>query len=215
MGRPRLLDLFSGAGGCSVGYARAGFDVVGVDVAPQPNYPFEFVQYDALKFLEDHVIWDSGLHGFDAIHASPPCQHYAGSTAWRGSRDDHPHLIPATQELLRAAGLPYVIENVPDARRWLRHPLLLCGTGLGLPVRRHRYFELNWPWPAMQHPCHHRADDFSFDHGGKQPESVYRDAMGCGWMTVLESRDAVPPAYTEHIGLCLRAHIESLASEAA
>lgn len=208
--KPRLLDLFCGAGGCSVGYARAGFEVVGVDIEPQPNYPFEFHQADALQVVFLNTRGEDLTFGdFDAIHASPPCQHYAGSTAWRGNREDHPHLIPATQELLRATGLPYVLENVPDARRWLRHPLMLCGTGLGLPVRRHRYFELNWPWLAMQHPCHHRASDFSFDHGGKQPESVYRDAMGCDWMTVLESRDAVPPAYTELIGGHLMAHLNA------
>lgn len=97
-------------------------------------------------------------------------------------------------------GLPYVIENVPDARRELHHPFLLCGTGLGLPIRRHRYFELSWPWDGLVHPCQHRPADHSFDHGGKQPESVYWDAMGCGWMTVKQSREAIPPAYTELIG---------------
>lgn len=211
MSRPRLLDLFCGAGGAAVGYHRAGFEVVGVDIADQPNYPFEFIQGDALEMLWAHGEWGIPAD-FDAVHASPPCQFYAGSTAWRGRRENHPDLIAPVQELLRATGLPYVLENVPDARRHLRHPLLLCGTGLGLPFRRHRYFELAWPWPAMQHPCHHRAADYSFDHGAKQPESVYRDAIGCEWMTVEESRQAIPPAYTELIGTHLMAEVEARAA---
>lgn len=214
---PRLLDLFCGAGGCSVGYHRAGFEVVGVDINPQPNYPFEFYKLNALDALQgaiDGNDFGSGayLYDFDAIHASPPCQFYAGSTAWRGNRDDHPDLIGPTQELLRATGLPYVLENVPDARRLLRDPLLLCGTGFGLRVRRHRYFELSWAWNLLMNGCHHRATDYSFDHGGKQPESVYRDAMGCEWMTVQESRQAIPPAYTELIGHQL---IQQLTKQAA
>lgn len=209
--RPRLLDLFCGAGGAAMGYHRAGFEVVGVDIADQPNYPFEFIQGDALEMLWAHGEWGIPAD-FDAVHASPPCQFYAGSTAWRGRRENHPDLIAPVQELLRATGLPYVLENVPDARRLLHHPLRLCGTQFGLRIRRHRYFEVPW-WPhPMATPCHHRPDDFSFDHGGKQPESVYREAMGCGWMTVDESRNAIPPVYTEHIGSFLLAELNARAA---
>lgn len=130
--RPRLVDLFCGAGGASKGYDLAGFEVVGVDLYPQPNYPFEFHQADALTF---------DLDGFDYAHASPPCQF---ATAYR-RRIDHvkksPNLIPATRA--RIAHLPYVIENVATARAELKDPLQLCGSSFGLDVRRHRLFESN------------------------------------------------------------------------
>jgi site-specific DNA-cytosine methylase len=200
--RPRLLDLFCGAGGAAVGYHRAGFDVVGVDIAAQPNYPFEFHQADA---LDPPVLFDE----FDAIHASPPCQAYSRATAWSGDRSAHPDLIGPVQEMLRATGLLYVIENVQEARWRLHGPLMVCGTGVGLPVRRHRYFELSWDGFWMRAPCQHRATDFSHDHGTKQSEAVYRDAMGCEWMTVHEAREAIPPAYTEHIGGYLMAEIRA------
>jgi DNA (cytosine-5)-methyltransferase 1 len=200
--KPRLLDLFCGAGGAAMGYHRAGFDVVGVDVNPQPNYPFEFVQEDALWVLDR---WWTGT--YDAIHASPPCQHYANVTRWRGNRDNHPALIAEVRGGLQAIGLPWVIENVRTSQ--LRGDFMLCGTQFGLPIRRHRYFETSWAGFHLLPPCQHRKSDRSFDHGGKQPESIYRDAMGCDWMTVRESRDAVPPTYTQWIGEQLLAHLEA------
>ncbi len=201
MARPRLLDLFCGAGGAAVGYHRAGFDVVGVDIKPQPHYPFEFHQGDALDWIRRSFIDVWVQDDFDAIHASPPCQHYANVTIWRGNQDDHADLIGPTRELLEATGLPWVMENVRTPE--LRADFMLCGTALGLPFRRHRHFETNWSGHVMSHPCQHQASDYSFDHGGKQQESVYRTAMGCDWMTVLESREAIPPAYTELIGRLL------------
>jgi hypothetical protein len=197
--KPRLLDLYAGAGGAAVGYSRAGFEVIGVDHAPQPNYPFEFTERDALDVLADLIENDMWDDRFDAIHASPPCQHYADVTAWRGDQNNHPALIAPTRELLEQTGLPWVIENVRT--RELRGDHMLCGTMFGLRVRRHRYFETNWPVPwGATNPCGHSPTDYSFDHGDKQPESVYRDAMGCEWMTVGESREAIPPVYTQHIG---------------
>ncbi len=139
MRRPRLLDLFCGAGGCSVGYHRAGFDVVGVDSKPQPRYPFEFHQADAMTFP---------LDGFAAIHASPPCQAYSTMTKMH-KKSDHPDLVAAMRELLIGSGTPYVIENVSGSP--LRDPVMLCGTmfGLGVKVanaelRRHRLFETSF-----------------------------------------------------------------------
>lgn len=174
-----------------MGLHRAGFDVTGIDIKPQPRYPFRFIQGDALRppvRLED----------FDLVWASPPCQAYAGSTAWRGDRSRHPDLIGPVQRLL--AGREYIIENVPDARRLLRNPTMLCGSMFGLRIRRHRYFETSFPMPLLQYPCHHKRDDYAFDHGGKQTESIYREALGCDWMTAGEARQAIPPAYSEHIG---------------
>jgi DNA (cytosine-5)-methyltransferase 1 len=198
--KPRLLDLFCGAGGAAMGYSRAGFDVVGVDIRPQPNYPFEFVQADA---MDCPCAWM--ISYFDAIHASPPCQHYAGVTAWRGDRDMHPDLVARTRDLLERTGLPWVIENVREAP--ITGHVLLCGTRFGLPFRRHRHFETSWNGWTLTQPCRHSPADRSFDHGGKQPESVYRDTIGCEWMTVAESREAVPPVYTELVGHQLMQHL--------
>jgi hypothetical protein len=133
MTRPRLLDLFCGAGGAAMGYYRAGFDVVGVDIKKQPNYPFEFIWDDALEAVTDLAC------GFDAIHASPPCQHYMRSGMVR--KDLAPDLVGQTRIALETAGLPWVIENVPGAP--IRPDIVLCGSMFGLGVRRHRWFETN------------------------------------------------------------------------
>jgi DNA (cytosine-5)-methyltransferase 1 len=187
-----------------MGYHRAGFDVIGVDIRPQPNYPFEFVQADALAALATYPWWPP----FQAIHASPPCQHYSQATAWRGNRDDHPDLIAPTRDLLEAIGLPYVIENVEAARNVLRDPVMICGDDVGLPIHRRRYFETNWPLtvPVLAHARHERRAQF--DHGATTTESECRDLMGCDWMTAVEARQAIPPAFTELIGSQLLAYLE-------
>lgn len=128
--RPKALDLYCGAGGVSVGLHHAGFDVVGVDIEPQPRYPFEFQRADALEFPVD---------GYDFIWASPPCQRYSAGAAKWGTQDNHPDLIAPTR--LRIQGYPYVIENIQPALRHLRAPILLCGQMFGLGVFRHRLFE--------------------------------------------------------------------------
>ena len=224
--RPRLLDLFCGAGGAAVGYSRAGFDVVGVDIRPQPSFPFEFVEADALEWLEERLcyeaLWWDGAP-FAAIHASPPCQAYsAGARMRNGHAKDHPRLIEPVRELLAETGLPYVIENVPGAP--LRSPVHLCGSQFGLSVRRHRCFETNWL--LLSNGCTHGYQDVVVGVYGDHPEdSVIRkghpairarnvahaqEAMGIGWMeTWDELKEAIPPAYTELIGAQLLAHLEA------
>jgi DNA (cytosine-5)-methyltransferase 1 len=200
--RPRLLDLFSGAGGCAVGYHRAGFDVVGVDIVEQPRYPFEHHVADAMTFPID---------GFDAIHASPPCQAYirGGLTANDGR---HPDLLPPIRERLQASGVPWVIENVPGAP--MRPDIVLCGSMFGLEVRRHRWFESNANLPPWTPPCDHTrpvAGVYGNPHGanGAAPGMLPGDlatwsrAMGIDWMTTAELANAIPPAYTEHVGRLL------------
>jgi DNA (cytosine-5)-methyltransferase 1 len=206
----RLLDLFCGAGGASAGYYEAGFLITGVDVEPQPNYPemgCEFIQADALDFP---------LDGFDAIHASPPCQAF---TAYRrrgnGVGEGYPNLIAEVRERLQATGLPYVIENVAGAP--LRDPVMLCGTGFGLDVQRHRYFESNAP--LMSPGCSHGRNAARFAQATNRakkrrtveigvwriPLATQQRAMGIDWMTVEELSQAIPPVYTEHIGHYLMA----------
>jgi DNA (cytosine-5)-methyltransferase 1 len=210
--RPRLLDLFCGAGGAAVGYHWAGFDVVGVDNRPQPNYPFEFHQADAMTFP---------LDGFDAVHASPPCQAYSPGARMRtGTTKDHPRLIEPVRDRLCASGAAYVIENVPEAP--LEQPVILCGSHFGLEVRRHRGFEANFP--MLVPSCTHLFQPVVVGVYGDHPEdSVIRKghpairarsvehaqaAMGIKWMTEwTELKEAIPPAYTEHIGYYLLAEV--------
>ncbi len=201
---PRLLDLFCGAGGAAMGYHQAGFDVVGVDIKPQPNYPFRFWQGDALD-TDNWPDWP-----IDAIHASPPCQAYSDM---HGS--DGPRLIEPTRELLETTGLPYVIENVEGAP--LHDPIKLCGSMFDLDVERHRLFETNWAIGNHHWPCRHRiwAPRFDvYDHGkhykartvpvygtgGGKAAEHWGHAMGIDWMTRSELAEAIPPAYTEWIG---------------
>ena len=208
--KPRLLDLFCGAGGAAMGYHRAGFEVVGVDIKPQSHYPFEFHQADAMTY---------SLDGFDAVHASPPCQAYIQRnknlvTRW-------PKLIEPVRDRLLESGLPYVIENVPGAP--LSRPLMLCGTMFGLPLLRHRLFESSVQL-TRERRCNHwgtvASGDFAavYAYGGKghrhgrdengnrrrDPGSAagpaWDVAMGIDWMTRKELVEAIPPAYTEHVG---------------
>jgi site-specific DNA-cytosine methylase len=197
--RPRGLGLFGGAGGADMGYWRAGFDMVGVDTNPQPNYPFEFIQADALDVLQDHDF----LAQFDAILASPICQGWTAVTDWRGSRANYPDLLTPTVELLGQVEIPWVVENAPEAAAAgvLRADYRLCGTQFGLRVKRHRVFQVgNWTPPFELLPpcyCYRRPDLIAFEH---KDERAFADAMGCTWMNNLEARQAIPPAYTEYIG---------------
>lgn len=212
MSRPRLLDLYCGAGGAGMGYSLAGFDVIGVDLHPQPRYPFDFVQADAL----DIEAYAELVGRIDAVHASPPCQAYTRAGALRTNRADHPRLIEPTRALLRALGLPYVIENVPGAP--LLDPVQLCGTSFGLggdgwELQRHRLFETSFH--ARGTACAHRLPAISIvGHGatkatrerlGRNPRiAEKRAAMGIKWTNRDELSEAIPPAYTNHIGRQLR-----------
>jgi DNA (cytosine-5)-methyltransferase 1 len=209
--KPKLLDLFCGAGGCSAGYHRAGFDVTGVDLYDQKNYPFRFVQTDALNI---HFI-----DGYDAIHASPPCQNYCWSTSkHRAKGKTYPDLVEPVRKLLVESGKPYVIENVPTAP--LQNPTYLEGTMFGLNVIRRRCFETNWWLPQPMYIKHRKpikqlskigpmrvlqksaycsvagngADGWSCRHAD------WQKAMDINWMTRGEIIQAIPPAYTEYIG---------------
>lgn len=222
--RPRLLDLYCCAGGAAMGYHQAGFDVVGVDIVSQPNYPFSFTQGDALAVLRRQV--EAGLiRQFAAIHASPPCQGYSWA-AKRWTDVERAYLIEPTRELLIASGLPYVIENVPGAP--LLNPIRLCGEMFGLNVIRHRNFETNFPVMVPDHKPHRKpirrlARDGSgrtvqrssyctvAGHGGESDSFRLEDwqtAMGIDWMTKLELVEAIPPEYTKFIGEQLLAQLE-------
>jgi len=200
MNIPKLLDLFCGAGGASMGYYRAGFEVIGVDIKPQPHYPFEFHQADALEYP---------LDGFDVIHASPPCQAHCNLSSNLG----HVDLIPATRKRLKDK--VYVIENVQGAP--LIHPVRLCGSSFGILVQRHRLFESSVCLKGK--PCDHSwwkpcffQNDYKRRNRLSNVVAVYGAsrftndfqvrcaAMGIGWMDINELSQAIPPAYTEYIG---------------
>ena len=216
--RPKILDLFCGVGGAASGYNRAGFEVVGVDIVEQPRYPFEFCHNDALRHMKRVL---AGVESYDAIHASPPCQAFTAYGRTGCVRDDHPNLIPETREMLIASGLPYVIENVPGAP--LIDPVQICGTGLGIRVRRHRLFETNWPLRGV--PCaHKRFTDRIFPGSSNRPNgrtvmnvgeyrvplATQREVMEMPWSDLYGIAQAIPPAYAEMIGVQLMQLIEQV-----
>ena len=201
--RPRLLDLFCGAGGAAMGYYRAGFDVVGVDIKPQSRYPFEFHQGDALEYCAAH-----GAE-FDVIHASPPCQAYTMAQNAAKNAHNHPDLVAVTRITLQATGKPWIIENVVGAP--LVDPFMLCGLSFGLQVKRHRLFETSFFVLAPHCQCKDADYFVIFGHevrnrrhgqaaGRKNNIAAGRKAMGIDWMTRAELSQAIPPAYTECIG---------------
>jgi len=226
MNKPRkVLDLFCGGGGIAKGYADAGFEVVGVDLNPQPSFPYQFVQDDAIDYLIKH--WDE-LDHYEFIHASPPCQAYSVSTFPTRSRDRHPDLLPIVRELLAATGRPYVIENVPGAP--MRRDLVLFGWMFGLPLIRQRWFEISGFWimqPQGQRPkgSAHAGDfvtvagkghSYNCKQGHNGPKAAqerrikcwkgsvletWRHAMATPWMqTRKEIANSIPPPYAKYIG---------------
>ena len=206
MNKPKLLDLFCGAGGASMGYHRAGFEVEGVDIKPQPHYPFKFYQADALEFP---------LEGYDAYHASPPCQHASkANRQWRNLGYEYPDLIIATRERLKATGKPYVIENVVGSE--LINPCRLSGVMFGLKVIRKRLFETSFEIPLFFEVKPHRKVIYyqPFGHGSliRPCENPHKwaEAMEIDWMSKYELTQAIPPAYTEYIGKYLIDYLRKL-----
>jgi DNA (cytosine-5)-methyltransferase 1 len=222
--KPRLLDLFCGAGGAGMGYHRAGFDVVGVDIEPQPRYPFEFHQADALTFP---------LDGFDVVHASPPCQAWSPLAALpnAGKRRPPVELIEPTRTRLETSGLPYIIENVSAAPLasaadlFGANGVMLCGTMFGLRVYRHRKFETRF---AVVQPAHRRHVELCMragylptaerpfmsihgrgGHNSKAWVQAAAEHLGAPWMggDLDATCEAIPPAYTQFIGEQLAAHL--------
>lgn len=228
----RLLDLFSCAGGAAVGYARAGFEVVGVDISAQKNYPFEHHVADAIEFVREHG------HEFDVIHASPPCQLYSASANAHTAK--HPDLLEPTRAALIDVGRPYIIENVERAP--LINPVLLCGTmfglrapdvdGVELQMQRHRLFETSFPVGMAPAPCAHDsapvggsykgarrrtpADRDQKRRGGYTPALSVRAALlGIDWMDMRNEHElaqAIPPAYTEWVGQQAMHYLEAVAA---
>jgi DNA (cytosine-5)-methyltransferase 1 len=198
------LDLYCKAGGAAMGYFQAlGCKIVGIDIHPQPRYPFQFIQADALEYLAAH--WRE----YDFFHASPPCQKNSTMTKglWKDRLSSHPELIAPTRDLLKKTGKPYVIENVPTAP--LINPVVLCGSMFGLGVRRHRLFETNFP--VLQPSCNHAAQPHVvavYGHSGGSSKrdglkfggvETWKTAMQIHWMTGAELAEAIPPAYTKYI----------------
>lgn len=232
----KLLDLFCGEGGAGMGYHRAGFTVHGVDKAPAraAHYPFTWAAADAIEYVLEYG------HLFDAIHASPTCTGYSRGTAAIPDRfERYDRLIPAVREALLEVGRPFVIENVYDARRELRNPMLLCGRTFGLSATdddgtplvmdRHRLFECHgFPVLTPEHLPHDRSLQVAGSYGGARRDKrearevrkggyvpsvdVQRALLGTPWMTERGCQLSIPPVYTEFIGHQLIAHLESVAA---
>lgn len=237
MSKPRLLDLFCGAGGAAMGYSRAGFDVVGVDINPRPHFPFRFVQADAMTLDVDRHggcwrnfdgRWHASYLGhFDAIHASPPCQDYSSLASVTGGNGTG-WLLHATLPLLRQSGLPWVCENVVGAPLPSAPTLFgefgveLCGTMFGLRVLRHRLFQSSFPITPPPHGPHDGEFYSPAGHGDpnwrkRAADPRFRgagyhrrcsEAMGIDWMNRDELAQAIPPAYTTFIGAQLLQHLK-------
>jgi DNA (cytosine-5)-methyltransferase 1 len=227
--RPILLDLFCGAGGAAVGYNRAGFDVIGVDVEQQDNFPFEFVRCDAIRVLSllaDGVEPWPGAPWFDAVHTSPPCQDHSELNVAAIDHDTS-WMLPAARFYLRRQDRPWVIENVDGSGLPEQDDLfgakgmLLCGTMFGLRLYRHRLFEASFPLGAPAHPRH----DVPASKAGHWVPGTYvsvaghcapiaeaREAMGIDWTTRDELAEAIPPAFTQHIGAQLLKHLRERAA---
>jgi DNA (cytosine-5)-methyltransferase 1 len=209
--KPLLLDLFSCAGGSAMGFHNAGFNVVGVDTEPQTNYPFEFIQGDALAFMR--AIISNGMRlpdgrAVDAVNASPPCQRWSQmSTCRPGLAESYPDLIEPTRALLVDSGAPYVMENVPRAP--LRDPVMLCGHMFGRELYRHRMFESNVRIPQPMHVAHTKSASKAGHwtpgtvmsiSGHVHPIAHAREIMEIDWTNRDELGEAVPPYYTEYLG---------------
>jgi DNA (cytosine-5)-methyltransferase 1 len=226
--RPLLLDLFCGAGGAAMGYHRAGFDVIGVDIEDQPHYPFTFLKVDAIEYMRGMVLRLERESLRHAIHASPPCQFYSDMSACRpGLAQDYPDLVEPTRELLQQIGLPWVMENVGGSPLLSQsslfddlHGVTLCGHMFGLKLYRHRLFESNIPLAEPPHPRHitpggkaghWRPGEIISVSGNCTPIALAREAMGIDWMTRDELAESIPPAYTEYIGAQLLEAIKAAA----
>ena len=202
----KLLDLFCGGGGASVGYVRAGYEVTGVDIVKKKNYPYTFIKADAMAILKDHAF----LNQFDVIHASPPCQQYTAAKHLRnaqGHTSSKPDLLAPVRDALITWGGTYVIENVEGAPMG---GVTLCGSTFGLKVRRHRKFESNKPLTTK--PCDHKNQgrpigvygsmNDEIPNGGKTASTLKegQDAMGIDWLGWSSLKESIPPAYSEYIG---------------
>jgi DNA (cytosine-5)-methyltransferase 1 len=203
----KLLDLFCGVGGASVGYAEAGFEVHGVDLKHGKRYPFSYLRADVLDVLKD----DEFIQQFDVIHASPPCQTHSITQHLRnaqGKSTSKIDLIPETRAALIACGKPYIIENVVGSP--LINPIQLCGSSFGLRVRRHRLFESNMKLQGSE--CNHKLQgrpvgvygslNDEIPNGGKTAKTISeaRIAMGIDWAIWTELVEAIPPAFTKYLG---------------
>jgi DNA (cytosine-5)-methyltransferase 1 len=235
MSAPRLLDLFCCEGGAAAGYIAAGFDVHGVDLEAkyERRYPSTFTCDDALAYAMRHG------REYDVIHSSPPCQGYSIATAGNAARSKHARLIAITRQVLDHIGVPYVIENVAQARSEMVDPMLLCGTmfglkatdddGIKLEMWRHRLFESNVPLAAAgtcDHGWHSAQVAGSYGgarrdkdearnvrHGGYVPaKHVQEKLLGIDWMTQFGLYQSLPPVYTQHVGLQLMAHVSEVAA---
>ena len=208
----KLLDAFCCQGGASAGYAAAGFDVTGIDLHPQPRYPFTFIQGDAIAYILEHG------HEYDVIAGSPPCQGYSDAQVLQGR--EHPMLIAPTREAMQATGRPFILENVPGARPHLIDPIVLCGLMFGLGTYRDRHFELGGGL-ALNQPHHPRHDrpitkmgrprrDGEMAHyvGNFSGVQAARDDLGVPWMNRDGIRECIPPAYTRWIGQQVAARLD-------
>lgn len=199
-----VLDLYCGCGGAAMGIKRAcekkhiDVKIFGVDIVEQPDYPFFFYKQDISKTKRMSL-------QYDFVWASPPCQAYSQAAAYNRSHGKiYPELIDFTRELIQ--GIPYCIENVPQAP--IRHDVILTGTHFGLPTVRKRAFELNGFF-ALSTPRYPVKGTVKYGENitcagygttGKGKISDFQKALGIDWTKDRKALvNAVPPVYSEYI----------------
>ncbi|WP_329287766.1 SAM-dependent methyltransferase [Streptomyces sp. NBC_00691] len=205
----RVLVTYCCQGGDSWGWHMAGFDVTGVDLNPQPRYPFPFIQGDAIEYIRAHG------HEYDVHAGSPPCQAY--TRCWKIQQREHPRLIGPTREAMQATGRPWVMENVEEAREEMRNPAMLCGASFGLHTYRHRLLEASFPIAVPEHPEHvHptvkmgrplKPGDWYHAVGNFSNVPYVKADMGVPWMTRDGIRECIPPVYGYHAATQFLAHV--------
>lgn len=187
--KPRLLDLFSGAGGAAMGYARAGFEVVGVDISPQPNYPFEFVQADALEHIQlliaevRELLKQTGL----------------------------PYVIENVVGARSELRDPYLLTGEMFGLRTSRPRLFETNWTLMVPKSPPRQKDAAAVYGKLDGRRLWTRSDGSELRAVKTLKEG-SEAMGIDWMTWDELREAIPPAYCELVGAQLLAHVRQKAA---
>ncbi len=222
----KCLDLCCCSGGASDGYHDAGFEVTGVDIKEQKQYPYSFYKGDAVEIVRGAGLVN--LNEFDFIHASPPCQTHTSLVHIRNAQGGKAAVVDILDEVVEgliACKKPFIVENVSNAILKKKHDglheITLCGSMFGLKVRRHRKFWSNIPITTEGMKCEHKKQGKPvgvYGSKGDQVKGMWKGKMSYGGTTAKTDeeaisamgfkrkvpwnklKEAIPPSYTEFLG---------------